>query len=186
MNTRFLFDLFYYVYCQVDNVYQMCRKSRQERFDLACQTGDISTVRKLYSTAVDLNHVFDLAKTHNQLEVIRFCIEQGFDTEQEFLLACQNGNMLLVKALYTPQIDLKNAFLVAVNHNQIEVVRFCIDNGVTDLDKGLEIACLNNRHALAELFVQKGANTIVGKRACKSTNILRMIQRYEQKDELIK
>lgn len=107
---------------------------------------------------------------------------------EEFKLACRNGNMLIVKQYhkdYPNKIDLKEAFSIAVNNNQTEVAKFCIDNEEVNKDEGLKVACANNHFGLAELMVQKGANINAGKRVCKSTNILRMLYRYEQKAELI-
>lgn len=106
----------------------------------------------------------------------------------DFYPLCRVGNLPAVKELYTlyqGELNLNLALGEAVNGNQVNVSRFLIESGANNLDDCLKVACANNHYELVELFIQKGASILIGKRMTRSTNILRMIYRYEQKSELI-
>jgi hypothetical protein len=106
--------------------------------------------------------------------------------EEDFLPSCRLGNLEKVKALAESfDVNLNEGLIESAKQGQVDIARYLISKGATDLDSSLKVACQNNNSALAELLVQKGANIVVGLRVSKSPNITRMLYRYEQNSELI-
>lgn len=106
--------------------------------------------------------------------------------EEDFLPSCRLGNLEKVKAITDSfDVNLNEGLIESVKQGQVDIAKYLISKGATDLDSSLKLACQNNNSAIAELLVQRGANIVVGLRVSKSPNITRMLYRYEQNSELI-
>jgi len=88
------------------------------------------------------------------------------------------------------QANIQDYLSLASGQGSAQVVRFLLEKkDVTSqekLNKALERACLCNRYIVAEILVQAGADVLSGLRVASSSNIIRMLQRYETKTENIK
>lgn len=105
----------------------------------------------------------------------------------EFLPACNSGDLQKVKRLtWKFGLDLNAGLFQACHGGHISVAEYLIDQGANNFDDCLRITCQAGNLALSELLVQKGARPIVGLRATKSINIIKMLERYETKAEMIK
>lgn len=111
----------------------------------------------------------------------------AIDPHGLYLESCRDGTLDFVKGLMKKHDDLdKNkGLLIASEQGHDNVVSFLIDQGATNLDNALKVACKANRLSTAELLVQKGARTVVGIRVSTSMNITRMLYRYENQQENI-
>lgn len=104
------------------------------------------------------------------------------DYPEEYLRACQTGNKNRVEKFLDRyhDIDINASLRVAVEYKQVELSKFFVEKGATNLDECLKIACDNNNYSIVELLLKAGADTRVAIRYTKSSNILRMVYRFEQ------
>lgn len=118
--------------------------------------------------------------------VLALCKKKEIINLEDFTPACKTGNLEKIKkilTLYHP--NLNQGLLDAVRERQNHVVEFLIEQGASNLDDALKIACMSNNFFLSEFLVQKGARTVVGLRVARSPNIIKMLYRYEQNSEVI-
>lgn len=107
-----------------------------------------------------------------------FCKQDNY---KQYLSACELGDVKTVQELTKKHDDYdKNEGLMLASVNgHVNVVEYLIENGATNLDEALKLACKENRYTTSELLVKKGANISVGIKNATSMNIIRMLYRYD-------
>lgn len=117
--------------------------------------------------------------------IVNLCKKKEIVSEEDFLPACISGDFEKIQKINTENIDLNQGLDCAVQAGHLAIAEYLIKKGATNLDENLKFACINNKFAMAEMLVQKGARVIVGLRVAKSINIIKMLHRYEQNAEMI-
>lgn len=111
-----------------------------------------------------------------------------------YIPACVSGNLDHIKDainlfLHTRDCDysfeLSRGLTEAVKSGHVNIAEYLIDQGASNLDENLKIACNNSNIQMAELLARKGANVVVGLRVSKSPNITKMLYRFRQNSDLI-
>lgn len=111
------------------------------------------------------------------------------EKSEGFLRAVWENQSSIVRHLlqYNVRPETVNiGFQKAVEMGDMNLIELILIEGkVTDqktLNTALKTACENGNLYLSEYLVKKGANVVSGLRVAKSTNIIKMLYRYENKD----
>lgn len=116
-----------------------------------------------------------------------FCCQKKHTiSEDDFLNLCRNGNLNdVIKYTKYNKFDLDKGLLESVKTGQIEICKFLIENGASELNVCLKSATNNFNYHICELLIQKGANPDICLKYSKSVNITKMAYRYKQNSNLI-
>lgn len=120
-----------------------------------------------------LRHVYDW--------IVSLCKKRSeVDDSHLFIQKCTNGSVAGMQSYLKkhPHLDINEGLRVSVKNKQNEVVQYLLNQGATNLDECLEIACEKNFAEIAEMLVQKGANVLSGLRVAKSLNIINILEQY--------
>lgn len=106
---------------------------------------------------------------------------------EHFLEYCKNGDLEKIEVLLSNSENfcVNTGLKQAVLYNKQYVCDFLLKKEPTNLDECLKISCENNNYVISEMLLKKGANTVVGLRYATSSNIIKMIYRFEQGIEMI-
>lgn len=106
----------------------------------------------------------------------------------EYLISlCESGDLPKLKLISKEYLEpyLQDCLSASVNKFETNVSEFLINNGAKPTNTMMKHACENNKYELVKLLLKNGIKPQVVYRYSKSSNILNMTNRFENKSENI-
>jgi hypothetical protein len=119
----------------------------------AVQNNNMEMVRFLVQNGIRDNFVIVTAVKNNNMEMVRFLVENGMDHDGTVTIASENNNMEMVRFLVENGMRDNFALIGAVEHNNMEMARFLIENGMRD-NNAITIAFKNNNMVMLRFLLE--------------------------------
>lgn len=74
----------------------------------------------------------EIAASNNRLDIVEWLLERGYtSTSESIYYACQTGNLEMLKLLLTDQEIDSHAMIIAAENNNINIINFLYDKGIS-------------------------------------------------------
>ena len=132
----------------------------------ACGNGYIEIVKLLVSYGADVNKGLAVACQEGHEEVVKILLKDGLDYDEALGLACQRGHLAIVKLLCQRGANIhsrdEGPLLVAIDRGHVQIVEYLLKRGANG-QNGIIIAVENNNIEMVKLlrkFIVKSRNKL--------------------------